>query len=355
MTTIPDIASDRTARHTRITGIGAELPNEVITTAEVEERAGLRRFGLEPGWLERKTGVRERRWAPDSTQPSELAVAAAGKALADAACDAAAVDTLIYAGITRDCLEPAVANLVADALGAHQARVFDLINACNSLVDAVDMADSLIRCGKAARVLVATGERTSTAINWQPRDMDEVLQSVAGFVVGDGGGALVVEASDDPERGIIDSEFRSAPTEWRHAVGGHFRPATQPCEACGSLLDRRFLCHGNGLFHAAFGLMCPTMEAVLTRVGWTVDDVDLILCHQPTKTFIDRALTVLPDGPAIAAKLWGTAERYGNTSTASLPLALAEAKAAGMLARGTKVLALAPASGVSAAALAMVW
>ena len=185
--------------------------------------------------------------------------------------------------------------------------------------------------------------------------MDDVLQSVAGFAVGDGGGALLIEASDDPERGIIDGEFRSAPTEWRHAVGGYFRPATHACEACGSLLDRRFLCHGGGLFRAAFGLMCPTMEAVLARVGWTPDDLDVIFCHQPTKTFIDRALAVHPDATAIAGKLWGTAERYGNTSTASLPLALAEAKTAGALAPGTKILALAPSSGVSAAAVAMVW
>jgi 3-oxoacyl-[acyl-carrier-protein] synthase-3 len=355
MATIRGTDSNVLVRRTRISGVGAEVPSTVITTAEVEERAGLQRFGLEPGWLERKTGVRERRWAPPHVQPSELAVAASRKALADAACEPADVDTLIYAGITRDCLEPAAANLVADALGAHEARVFDVINACNSLVDAVDMADSLIRCRKAARVLVATGERASNAINWRPCDMDEVLKSVAGLVVGDGGGAVLVEASLDPERGIVDGEYRSAPHEWQHAVGGYFRPATEPCEACGSLLDRRFLCHGGGLFHAAFGLLCPTADALLARLGWSLHDVDVIFCHQPTKTFVDRAFAVHPDAAVIAPKLWGTAERYGNMSTASLPLALSEARDAGALAPGAKILALAPSSGVSAAAVAMVW
>src|SRR5436309_10349686 len=96
----------------RITGVGAELPADVVTTAEVEERAGLReRFGLEPGWLEHMTGVQTRRWASPEVQPSELAAAAGEKALARAGLDPLEVDTLIFAGITRDCLEPATANL----------------------------------------------------------------------------------------------------------------------------------------------------------------------------------------------------------------------------------------------------
>src|SRR2546430_17317645 len=86
--------------------------------------------------------------------------------------------TLFRSGITRDCLEPATANLVADALGARNARVFYLLNACNSLVDAIDVGDSLIRCGKAERVLVATGERASLAIDWQARTIEELLQAV---------------------------------------------------------------------------------------------------------------------------------------------------------------------------------
>src|SRR5213594_4926931 len=154
----------------RITGVGVELPADVVTTAEVEERAGLReRFGLEPGWLEHVTGVQTRRWASPEVQPSELATAAGRKALARAGLDPLEVDTLVFAGITRDCLEPATANLVADAVGARHARVFDLVNACNSLIDAIDVGDSLIRTGKARRVLVTTGERASWSINWKPR------------------------------------------------------------------------------------------------------------------------------------------------------------------------------------------
>ena len=348
------MTKDRVA--TRITGVGAELPSDVVTTAEVEERAGLAdRFGLEPGWLERVTGVKTRRWAAPDVQPSVLAAAAGTKALAAAGMHPLDVDTLVFAGITRDCLEPATANLVAEAVGTRNARVFDLLNACNSLVDAIDVGDSLIRTGKAERVLVATGERASLAINWQARTMEELLEAVASLVVGDGGGAVVLQSSDDPERGLRARAFRSDATQWRHATGGMFRPGTQACELCGGLLDRTFRCNGRDLFAAAFGLLYPTMETVMEETGWRYDDLDVVFCHQPTKRFVERAIPFLGAAGAAAHKLWVTAERFGNTSTTSLPLALAEAEAAGVLVPGAKALVLAPSSGVSAAAVTMVW
>ena len=339
----------------RITGVGSELPPDVVTTAEVEERAGLARFGLEPGWLEHVTGVKTRRWAAAGVQPSALAAAAGTKALSAAGMDPLEVDTLVFAGITRDCLEPATANLVAEAVGTRNARVFDLLNACNSLVDAIDVGDSLIRTGKAERVLVATGERASLAMNWQARTMDELLQAVASLVVGDGGGAVVLQPSDEPGRGLRARAFRSDATQWRHATGMTFRPETQACELCGGLLDRPLRCRGRDLFAAAFGLLYPTMETVMASTGWRYDDLDLIFCHQPTKRFVEHAMPFLGDAASAASKLWATAERYGNTSTTSLPLALAEAEAAGVLVPGAKVLVLAPSSGVSAAAVTMVW
>src|SRR5439155_619403 len=223
--------------------------------------------------LEHVTGVRTRRWASPEVQPSELAAAAGEKALARAGLDPLEVDTLIFAGITRDCLEPATANLVAEAVGARNARVFDLITACNSLVDAIDVGDSLIRSGKAERILVATGERASLAINWQAQTMEELLQSVASLVVGDGGGAVVLEPSDDPGRGLRAREFRSDATQWRHAIGGRFRPGTQACQLCGGLLDPTFRCNGRDLFAAAFSLLYPTMETVMARTGWGSDEL----------------------------------------------------------------------------------
>src|SRR5262249_29289605 len=108
----------------RITGVGAEIPQRVVTTAELEEQAAIDRFGFEPGWLERARGVTERRWAEPDVTPSDLAAAAARAALVDAGREPGDIDTVIFAGITKDYLEPAAANIVADAVGAERARVF---------------------------------------------------------------------------------------------------------------------------------------------------------------------------------------------------------------------------------------
>ena len=338
-----------------VTGVGAEIPPEIVTTAEVEERVGLARFGFEAGWLERITGVRERRYAAPDVDPSDLAAAAGRKALAHAGLDPQAIDVVLFCGITRNFIEPATCNAVADALGAHHARVFDITNACNGFIDGIDVADSLIRTGKARRVLVTTGERASISINWSPRTTEELIRSVAGLAVGDGGGAVVVEPSSDPGRGLLEREYRSAPRHWRLAIGGRFRPTTQACEICGSTVDLRFLCDGHRLFEIGFELMPPTMAAVMERTRWSYDELDLVLCHEASKRFVTTGMEQMGNTPHCGPRIWSTVERFGNTSTVSLPLQLSEAHAAGALVPGAKILALGGSSGISMAALTMVW
>lgn len=331
------------------------MPPRIVTSAEVEERARIREFGLELGWLERVTGVRERRWAEPDVNPSDLAAAASRKALANAGLGPDDVDVVIFGGITRDFIEPATANAVADKLGAHHARVFDVTNACNGLIDGLDIGESLIQAGKARRVLVATGERASISINFRASTMEELLRSVAGLVVGDGGGAVVLEASDDPARGLREREYRSAPAHWRLAIGGRFRPTTEACEVCGSTVDLRFLCDGRKLFEVGFELMPPTMAAVMERTGWTYQELDLVLCHEASRRFVETGVVQMGDRPHGTPKLWSTVERFGNTSTVSLALQLSEALSAGALVPGARVLALAGSSGASMAAVTMVW
>ena len=340
---------------TRITGVGAEMPSRVVTSAEVEERARIGRFGFERGWLERVTGVRERRWADPEVQPSELAAAAARKALAHAEVDPLAVDVVVFCGITKDFIEPATCNAVAEAVGARDARVFDLTNACNGFIDGLDLADSLIRSGKARRVLVTTGERVSDHIAWQARTVEEFMHTVASLVLGDGGGAALVEAGDDPDRGLREREFRSDPTHWRLAVAGRTRPRTQACEICGALMDMPFLCDGRNLFEVGFQMMPPTFAAAMERTGWRYEELDLVFCHEASKRFVESGMEELgPEGNP-GPKIWSTVERFGNTSTVSLPLQMWEAHTAGALVPGAKVLMLGGSSGVSMAAVTMVW
>jgi 3-oxoacyl-[acyl-carrier-protein] synthase-3 len=339
----------------RITGVGAELPPDVVTTAEVEEWVGLTRAGLESGWLERVTGVRERRWAAPEVTPSALAAAAGRHALARAGLDPLAIDALLYTGITRDFIEPGTSNVVQEALGAWNARVFDVTNGCNGLIDGLDVAASLIGAGRARRVLVTTGEHASISINWHARTPEDLIRSAAGFVVGDGGGALVVEASDDPARGLRAWEQRSDGRHWRHAIGGRFRPTTEACPACGSPMDVRFLCDGRALIAAILELMPRVMEAVLAKTGWAWDDLDLVFCHEASRRFIDTGIALIGNPGNFEQKIWSTVGRFGNTSTVSLPLAMSEAVTAGVLVPGAKVMLLGASSGISVAAATLVW
>jgi 3-oxoacyl-[acyl-carrier-protein] synthase-3 len=301
------------------------------------------------------TGVRERRWAAPEVMPSALAAAAGRHALRRAGVDALAIDTLLYTGITRDFIEPGTSNVVQETLGAWNARVFDITNGCNGLIDGLDVAASLIRAGRARRVLVTTGEHASIAINWHARTLEDLLRSAAGFVVGDGGGALVVEASDDPARGLRAWAQRSDGRHWRHAIGGRFRPTTEACPACDSPMDVRFFCDGRALIAAILELMPAVMNAVLAKTGWSYDDLDIVFCHEASRRFIDTGIALVGNPADLEQKIWSTVGRFGNTSTVSLPLAMGEALDAGALTPGAKVLLLGASSGVSVAAATLVW
>jgi 3-oxoacyl-[acyl-carrier-protein] synthase III len=340
----------------RIAGVGVELPADVLTTAEAEERADLvGHLGLPPGWLERTTGVRQRRRAAPGVRPSELAAAAARKALERAHVDARSVDTLLFAGITRDVPAPSTAQIVAAAVGAVEARAFDVANATNGLIDAIDVGDSLIRSGKAERVLVATGERAAHGAGCpRPETMEELRESLPTLVLGDGGGAVVLVPSDDPRRGLRAREFRGAPASPPGRTQ-HRPPPEDTCGACGSPLYPHSRSATDDGFASALALLGPAMHAVMQRTGWRYDDLDVVFCHQPTKRIVEQATALLADAGGAADRIWGIAERFGNTTTTSLPLAMAEAEAAGTLVPGARVLLLAPSARGSAAAVTLVW
>jgi 3-oxoacyl-[acyl-carrier-protein] synthase-3 len=309
----------------RITGVGAEIPTESVRIADVQARAGFgERFGVDPGWLERVTGVRERRAAAPHVPQSLLAARAGRKALEDARLDALWIDALIFAGVTSDGRERATANRVADAIGAHNARTFDLLNACNGFIDAVDLADALVRSGKARRVLVTTAER-SFAADGQVRTFEEMVDAAARLVVSDGGGAVVIEESEDRQRGLREREFRSR----------RMRPR-DPIED-------------------AVSLLLPTIEEAMKRTGWEYDEVDVVFCQSPTGRLVEDVVASFGAATALVDRLWTTTAHFGNTRNASLPLAMVEAQAAGLLRRGVKVLVLAHTPGVSAAAATIVW
>jgi 3-oxoacyl-[acyl-carrier-protein] synthase III len=190
----------------RISGVATYLPERTLTSGEVESRIE----GYVPyrGVIERMTGIARRHVAADGQQASDLAVAAAREL------DHGDADLLIFASASQDMVEPATAHIVAAKLGMS-CPVFDVKNACNSLLNGIQVAEALIRTGAHRKVLVCTGEVPSRAIRWRVADREQFVSAFAGYTLSDAGAAVLVTA--DPHRGIFYRDFSADSTAW--AVG----------------------------------------------------------------------------------------------------------------------------------------
>lgn len=205
---------------TAIASVGSALPAEVVGTEDINRRI-YNASGLEitNGLVERLTGVRTRRYRAADEQSSDLATRAAKQALERADVSVDEIDLIIFAACTQDISEPATANIVQEKLGATNAQVFDVKNACNSFLNGLDVADSHVRAGKSKRALVVSGETLSLGIDWNIKSFDDLKYRLAGLTLGDAGAAMVLEAVPESEnRGILTTKFRSYGKMWRLAT-----------------------------------------------------------------------------------------------------------------------------------------
>jgi len=331
-----------------IAGIGSFLPERVVSSREIEERLGFReKLRLPLGTLERLTGIRERRHVDPGVGPSDLSAQAGKRALADAGLAPRDVEVLIFAACSHDVGEPATANIVQEKLGAANAQVFDVKNACNSFLNALNVLDAFIATGRCRVGLVVSGEVNSCYVDWEVAHREDLERKLAGLTLGDGAGAAVVLPVNGDGRRLVASEFLSRGTEWRLAV----------VEGCGSLhtreMDKTFLYSDSAEIQRLALLECPPqMRRVLSESGWAPEDVDLVVPHQVT---VDIARKVA-EQVGVPYERWViTVDRYGNTAAASIPIALCEARNQGRLKPGSKVLLAGGASGFSAGAITLVW
>ncbi|WP_260421604.1 3-oxoacyl-ACP synthase III family protein [Streptomyces candidus] len=286
-------------------------------------------------------GFSERRVAPAGAGPSDLAAAAGTRVLADAELSPDEIDLLIFAAVFGEVQEPATAHIVADKLGIT-APVFDVMNACNGVLNAMELADALIRAGQYTRVLIVTGECGSALSRLPVRDRAELARLLPVLTVGDIGAALIMEASDRP--GLLGSHFTANSAGWHSAVITN--PYMPPHLGTMSV---RF---APTALAASFAGMEKAVPDALRTMGRKMGDIDLFCVHQPSVAFtstICRALDIPPD------KVIATFSRYGNATTASLPLQLAKAVEHGRLRRGDLVALFGLASGASAGLVLMEW
>jgi 3-oxoacyl-[acyl-carrier-protein] synthase-3 len=306
-------------RHTRITGTGSHLPPRRVSNAQMVELLAGRGIETSDDWIVERTGIRARHFADDGVCCSDLAVAAARHALEAAGRRADEIDLIIVATSTPDMVFPSTACIVQAKLGAPGCQAFDLQAVCSGFVYALTVADSMIRSGAATRALVIGAEIFSRIL-----DFDDRTTCV---LFGDGAGAVVLEASATP--GILASEL--------HADGRHVGILCVPGTVAGGKVTGEPLLRmdGQAVFKLAVGVLESAARAVLEKAGRRTEDVDWLIPHQANIRIMQGTARKLK---LPADRLVVTVDEHGNTSAASIPLALDHAVRSGRVRPGDTVM-----------------
>ena len=325
----------------RVAGLGVYLPEATRTTAETERELRRRNpeLVLATGLIGRLTGVKTVHLRPEGWQTSDLAVAAAKTALADSP---GRIDLLIFASASQDLIEPATSHIVAAKLGLD-CPVMDVKNACNSVLNAMQVADALIRSGQYRRVLIASGEQPSHAVRWKLDSREQFLRSFPGYTMSDGGAAVILETTEfersGADRGILGSTFVAVSSNWSIGTlgtGGSMDPH--------ALNGSHFDMDGPALQRAFLDLGPDAVLGTLRELDLEWSDFDLVAIHQvalPYLTPIFERLGVAGDKTIV------TIEDHGNLASVTLPLQLVLAREAGTISAGSLVALIGLAGGIS--------
>ena len=325
------IGSGRSDVHVTITGLGGHVPERVITNDELAQLVD-----TSDEWIVERTGIRERRIAAETEALSDISLPAAQQALEQAGSDGKDIDLLIVATVTPDMMFPSTAAILADRLGAADAAAYDLSAGCTGFMYGLAQAYGMVAAGLARRALVVGGDVLSRILDWTDRS------TVVLF--GDGAGAVVIEPSD--EAGFLAFELGADGAGGEHLwlPGSGSRRFEEP--------DGLVKMNGREVFKFATRVLVQSAEAVLDRYGTNVGDVDVYVPHQANVRIIDHATKKLgiPSDRVVI-----NVDRYGNTSSGSIPLALAEAQADGRLQSGNLVLMTGMGAGLTWGSAVMRW
>jgi 3-oxoacyl-[acyl-carrier-protein] synthase-3 len=297
-----------------ITGLGTHVPERVMTNAELAQIVD-----TSDEWIVERTGIRERRIAAKEEALTDIALPAARAALADAGVEAADIDLLICATVTPDMMFPTSSALLADELGMPKAAAYDLLAGCTGFVYALAQAYAMVSSGLSTRALVVGGDVLSKILDWEDRSTLVLF--------GDGAGAVVMEPVD--RGGFLGFELGADGGGGEHLwyPGSGSRHFENP--------DAFVKMNGREVFKFATRIMVYSAEQILAECGKTVEDVDVYIPHQANKRIIDYAVGKLgiPSEKTIV-----NVDRFGNTSSGSIPLGLTDARAEGRLQEGTLIL-----------------
>ncbi|HEX3057369.1 MAG TPA: beta-ketoacyl-ACP synthase III [Gaiellaceae bacterium] len=314
-----------------ITGLGCKVPDRVVTNDELSQHVD-----TSDEWIIERTGIRERRIAAPEEALSDLALPAARAALGQAGLEGKDIDLIIVATVTPDMAFPSTAALVADQLGATDAAAYDLSAGCTGFMYALAQGYGMLAGGLAKRALVIGGDVLSKILDWSDRSTLVLF--------GDGAGAVVLEGA--AEQGFLGFELG--------ADGGGGTSLWLPGSGSRAFEDpERFVkMNGREVFKFATRILVQSAEDLLARCEVTIDDVDLYIPHQANVRIIEHATRKLgvPSDRVVI-----NVDRYGNTSSGSIPLALADALADGRLRPGRLVLMTGMGAGLTWGSALMRW
>ncbi|WP_127481302.1 beta-ketoacyl-ACP synthase III [Nocardioides pantholopis] len=330
----PALRAPRGAEHAALLGIGAYRPSRVVPNSELVEA-----IDSSDEWIQQRSGIRSRRWATPEETVQMMGASAARAALEDAGVDAKQIDCVIVATVTHLVQTPALATMIAHELGTEQAAAFDISAACAGFCHGIALADGMVRAGSAGHVLVIGVERLS--------DITDLSDRGTAFIFADGAGAAVVGPSDVPGIGPVvwgsdgeQSELIKSRADWRDVLA-----SPEP-------LMPHLVMQGNPVFRWASFAMAKIGQQALDEAGISADQLDCFVPHQANMRIVD-ALARSMKLPATVRIARDIAES-GNTSAASVPLALARMKADGEARSGDTALFIAFGAGLAYAAQVVV-
>ncbi len=303
----------------RITGTGSHLPPRRLSNADLVADLAERGVDTSDEWIVERTGIRARHFAAPDVLCSDMALDAARNALKAAGVEPQDLDLIIVATSTPDMVFPSTAAILQHKLGARGGAAFDVQAVCSGFIYALSVADAMVRAGNARRALVVGSEIFSRILDFSDRSTCVLF--------GDGAGAVVLEASDTP--GVLATDL--------HADGKYVDILCVPGHVAGGQItgDPLLKMDGQAVFKLAVGLLDSTARATLDKAGLTAADVDWLVPHQANIRIMQstaRKLKMPMD------KVVVTVDQHGNTSAASVPLALDYAVRAGQIKKGDTVL-----------------
>jgi 3-oxoacyl-[acyl-carrier-protein] synthase-3 len=317
-----------------VTGVGHYLPERVVPNREFEDT-----LETTDGWIRSRSGIERRHFAADGETTSQLATNAARAALADAGCDANDVDAIVLATSTADLTFPSAATMVQAALGMNRGFAFDVQAVCAGFVYALSNANALILSGQAERVLVIGAETFSRIMDWTDRSTCVLF--------GDGAGALLLEAQGgaggNEDRGILSTDLNS---------DGRHRDLLYVDGGVSTNSTGHLRMQGNQVFRHAVEKLAKTAETALGKTGLSADDVDWIVPHQANIRIIQGTAKKMGLG---MDKVIVTVQDHGNTSAASIPLALSVGKQNGQIKQGDLLVTEAIGGGLAWGSVVLRW